>query len=64
MLNRYLGRVDDEVLLEGRHLVAEGLRKLRIDLKHELPDAAEDTLNLQRCFGDISLCQVFHFNSF
>jgi len=77
MLNGCLGRVDDEVLLlsrtmkdrlavllEGWHLVAEGLRQLRIDLKHELPDGAEDTLNLHRCFSGISLCQVFQISSF
>ena len=64
MLHGCLCRVDDEVLLEGRHLVAEGLRQLRIDLKHELPEAAEDALNFHRCFSDISLCQVFQFSSF
>ena len=50
------------MLLEGRHLVAEGLGQPRIDLEHKFPNTAKDILDFQCCFGDVSLNYVFHLS--
>jgi len=41
------------VLLKCRHLVAEGLRQVRIDLQRQLSDTSQDILDFQGCLANI-----------